>query len=469
MRAGRFLPTMLPCGSDKAGAHSVEAKPGPTPGMVTTFIKSQSNLDLCLARREVRKVSTEILFFTNNIINKTMSNELTIIKSENVNMIIADTPKVYNENVLSNDKCNAFGKSLLNQIAQQGMNDELDQQAAAFIEKARKTVKKMNEKRSPLTKLFDNIRTEFTSLENDIDPTKTGTVAYKLQQQRNTYAAAKRAEEERRRAEMLRQQQMAQARQQYRLDCEEAIRRAANEIAADVLNKIKAIYNATTLDNYSESYDKLKKLVAQINLANLRPVVPFNAMLGKGECTHIWGDVQNSCIGDIAEQIAEQIVSFRQEYLDRMPSRRQQLEAMAKANAEEAERIRREMAERDAAEKARQAQEQAEREQRERAAAEMRRATTEVGNLFDQQATAEVATYQPKTSVKKKITVLNPEGFAEVISMWWSKEGRTLSVEDLTKVCKKMLTFCEKLANDKTNPQFIQSEHVCYEDVVKAK
>ena len=100
-----------------------------------------------------------------------MSNELTIIKSENVNMIIADTPKVYNENVLSNDKCNAFGKSLLNQIAQQGMNDELDQQAAAFIEKARKTVKKMNEKRSPLSKLFDKIRTECTSLENDIDPT----------------------------------------------------------------------------------------------------------------------------------------------------------------------------------------------------------------------------------------------------------------------------------------------------------
>lgn len=397
------------------------------------------------------------------------NNQLTIIKSENVNMIIADTPKVYNENVTSTDKCNAAGNALLRQITEQGMTDELDQQAATFIEKSRKTVKKMNERRSPLTKLFDNIRAEFTSLENDIDPAKAGTVAYKLQQQRNTYAAAKRAEEERRRAEALRQQQIAQALKQYRLDCEEVIRRAANETAADVINKIKAIYNATTLDNYSESYDKLKNFVAQVSLEDVRPVVPFNAMLGKDECTHIWGDVQNSCAGDIAEQIAEQIASFRQEYLDRMPSRRQQLEAMAKANAEEAERIRREMAEREAAEQARRAQEQAVREQQERAAAEMRRAAAEVGNLFDQQATAEVATYQPKTSVKKKITVLNPEGFAEVISMWWSNEGRTLSVEDLTKACKKMLTFCEKLANDKTNPQLIKSEHICYEDVVKAK
>lgn len=398
-----------------------------------------------------------------------MSNELTIIKSENVNMIIADTPKVYNENVLSNDKCNAFGKSLLNQIAQQGMNDELDQQAAAFIEKARKTVKKMNEKRSPLTKLFDNIRTEFTSLENDIDPTKTGTVAYKLQQQRNTYAAAKRAEEERRRAEMLRQQQIAQARQKYAIDCEEVISRKANDFVQGKCFKLRQLFESTTLDNYSEVYNQLKSYVVEINLSEFDVFMPYSTMFPQAEQKAMWDDAIKSSTENLVARLANEVERIRQDLLDMMPSRRQQLEAAAKASAEEAERIRREMAERDAAEKARQAQEQAEREQRERAAAEMRRATTEVGNLFDQQATAEVVTYQPKTSVKKKITVLNPEGFADILSMWWSNEGCHLSVEDLNKTCKKMLTYCEKLANDKTNPQFIQSEHVCYEDVVKAK
>lgn len=49
---------------------------------------------------------------------------------------------------------------------------ELDKEAALFIEKARKTVKKMNEKRSPVTKLFDDIRREFTVIENAIDPPK---------------------------------------------------------------------------------------------------------------------------------------------------------------------------------------------------------------------------------------------------------------------------------------------------------
>lgn len=399
-----------------------------------------------------------------------MSNELAIIKSENVNMIIADTPKVYNENVLSNDKCNAFGKSLLNQIAQQGMNDELDQQAAAFIEKARKTVKKMNEKRSPLTKLFDNIRTEFTSLENDIDPTKTGTVAYKLQQQRNTYAAAKRAEEERRRAEILRQQQIAQARQKYAIDCEDTLACRIKDFALQKGAKLRSLYESTTLDNYSEVYNQLKGVLL-VDLSELNVSVPyfFSSHLTKDEQEVIWNRVLKEVGPTISQRVTDELNQQRQDLLDMMPSRRQQLEAAAKASAEEAERIRREMAERDAAEKARQAQEQAEREQRERAAAEMRRATTEVGNLFDQQATAEVVTYQPKTSVKKKITVLNPEGFADILSMWWSNEGCHLSVEDLNKTCKKMLTYCEKLANDKTNPQFIQSEHVCYEDVVKAK
>ncbi len=397
-----------------------------------------------------------------------MSNkQLTIIKSENVNMIIADTPKVYNENVLSNDKCNAFGKALLRQITEQGMTDELDQQAATFIEKARKTVKKMNDKRSPLTKLFDKIRTEFTSLENDIDPAKSGTVAFKLQVCRNTYAAAKRAEEERRRAELQRQQQLIQARQQYRIDCEDAITRKANDLAQAMADELRKIYESTTLDNYSGNYNHLKSVVVDVCLDETQ--VPRTLLLSQEEQQAIRREAFAQMEPSLVQRITSEVERQRQELLDMIPSRKQQLEAAAKASAEEAERIRREMAERDAAEKARQAQEQAEREQRERAAAEMRRATTEVGNLFDQQATAEVVTYQPKTSVKKKITVLNPEGFADILSMWWSNEGCHLSVEDLNKTCKKMLTYCEKLANDKTNPQFIQSEHVCYEDVVKAK
>ena len=136
-----------------------------------------------------------------------MSQELVIVKQENIQTIVSAAPQSYQDNKISREKCIEAGQAILAAIQAQGMTDELDQQAAQFIEKARKTVKKMNERRSPVTKLFDDIRKEFTAMENAIDPLKADTIPYQLQQLRNQFAAKKRAEEEeRRRREYERQQ-----------------------------------------------------------------------------------------------------------------------------------------------------------------------------------------------------------------------------------------------------------------------
>ena len=90
-----------------------------------------------------------------------------------------------------------------------------------------------------------------------------------------------------------------------------------------------------------------------------------------------------------------------------------------------------------------------------------------MGSLFDV-ASAGVQAYQPKTSVKKKLTPLSSEAFLPIISMWWTQEGVNLSVEELTKMFKKQITFCEKQAN-LTEPIFIKSEHIRYDEEVKAK
>ena len=136
-----------------------------------------------------------------------MSNEIAIIKRENVELIVSNAPTAYNENQVSHQRCLDAGNQLLDTIHQQGMNDQLDQQAALFIEKARKTVSKMNDKRAPVTKLFDEIRRQFTTMENEVDPSKKDSVPYQLQQLRNEFAAKKRAEEERRRRAAIIEQQ----------------------------------------------------------------------------------------------------------------------------------------------------------------------------------------------------------------------------------------------------------------------
>ncbi len=67
-----------------------------------------------------------------------------------------------------------MAKNLLAEIQQHGMSDELDKRCAEFIFQSKRTITKMNERRAPLPKLFDQITFEFTGMENSIDPSKKG-------------------------------------------------------------------------------------------------------------------------------------------------------------------------------------------------------------------------------------------------------------------------------------------------------
>lgn len=400
-----------------------------------------------------------------------MANELTIIKSENIQAIVQETPHNHQLNVQSRDKCVSFGQRLLAQIQQHGMTDELDQQAANYIDAARKTVKKMNERRAPLTKLFDQIRTEFTGLENEIDPSKAGTLPNQLQQLRNQYAARKREEEERRRREEMARQQHEAALAQYRNDLENDWRSQLADAIQYQCNDMNRLFASVNLDNYEIVKEQFRTW--KVEMPNFASNVMPPYIINNAEASAIYCEVWNNIEKGMREQYTAELTKYRDSFIDRMPSKKQELERAAQASAEEAERIRREMEERDRAEAVRQEAERKAQEQRDREAAEMRKKQAEMGSLFDQQATATmqpvVEGYKPKTSVKQKLVPLTPEAFAEIFNFWWVNEGQHLSIEDLTKLFKKQITYCEKRANDKTNPVTIKSELISYEDDVRAK
>lgn len=400
-----------------------------------------------------------------------MANELTIIKSENIQTIVQMTPENHQLNVQSHDNCITYGQRLLAQIQQQGMTDELDQAAAKYIDAARKTVTKMYDRRSPLTKLFDEIRKEFTRLEGDIDPTKAGTLPNQLQQLRNKYAAQKREEEERRRREEMMRQQIEQAITQFRADLENDWRYQLGTHIQQQCNDMSRLLASTTLDNYIIVEEQFKKWDMTFPKFKLNVTKPF--LIPEPAQNEIMTDVWNTLKPGFTQQYAEELAKYRDSCLDRLPSKKQELERAAQASAEEADRIRREMEERDRAEAARQEAERKEAERKQREAAEIKKQQAEMGSLFDQQAVASttpvVEGYKPKTSVKQKLVPLAPEAFTEIFAMWWSGEGCKMTVEELTKVFKKQITYCEKLANSKTNPVLIKSELISYEDDVRAK
>ena len=397
------------------------------------------------------------------------NNELAIMRPENMKEIMMAAPQSYELNRQSRDNCVNFGQNILHTIQQQGMNDDLDRQAATFIEKARRTVKAMNERRSPVTKLFDQVRTAFTVIENEIDPAKSGTIGYRLQQLRNQYAAKKRAEEEKRQREEMARRQAEEAARKFRMDVEDDFKRKFQDYVNTTLNQITQIDNDVTLENYDVSLLALRNIKAEADKGlsaewmgglhtSLRIPLGVKVADVENELKHmLYKQFNDRYVAEVGDTINYTI--------DRLPSKKANLERMAKANAEEAARIKAEMEARQKAEAERMEKERAAREAEEKRKAEMERGAAEISSLFNAQAT--MAGYQAKTKVTKKINLLNPEGIMPVIALWWSKEGCTLSVEELSKMFKKQITFCEKLANKEDI--FVNDESVEYVDEVKAK
>lgn len=397
-----------------------------------------------------------------------MSNE--IVKRENVELITSSAPQSFIENKASHDRCIDFGEKLLAQIDEQGMTDDLDQQAAQFITKAKNTVKMMNERRAPITKLFDEIRAQFTTLENEIDATKKDTIPYKLQVRRNEFAAKKREEAERQRQEELRRQQIEAARSKYRSDCEAEFRAMFDKAVNEGINSLNQLSASVTLDNYDTKFAEVKNFCCLLP-DNWETTLTFSVFLP----TNVPNEELKSILQEVLEQSKTkyrdwykfELESTRDSLLNTLPSKKVELEKLSVAAAEEAERIKANIAEREAQEAARAEEQRRAKAEEEKQATQMQQQAQDMGSLFDV-ASAGVQAYQPKTSVKKKLTPLSSEAFLPIISMWWTQEGVNLSVEELTKMFKKQITFCEKQAN-LTEPIFIKSEHIRYDEEVKAK
>lgn len=404
---------------------------------------------------------------SNEVIQPTTTALAIASSAENVGAIVRNTPESFRKNQLSHDNCLRACENLLVQIKEKGMTDELDKTAATYLERTRRTVKAMTELRSPVTKLFDQVRKEFTALENDIDPTKAGTVPYQLQQLRNIYAAKKREEEEAKRRAEEAKRQADMAREQYRNACEDDYRQKFNDLIVTRINKLTDLNSSVNLDNYKAVYDTVAGYAVELPADWCPPSsvrMPFN--LTSDESRNIRGDVMRRLIGQFAEQYRSEIGDYRQEILDKLPSKKSELERAAKASEEEAKRIAEEIKKRDAAELARKEAERVAREQEEAKKKEVQKAGAEAASLFDlSQATAQ--TYQPKTKVTKKIRILNPNGYMQVLMMWWAKEGSRMTDEELAKIFKKQISFCEKVANK--DGEFINDGSVVYVDDVKAQ
>lgn len=399
-----------------------------------------------------------------------MSNQaLTLFEPANVQTLAALAPKSYDENALSHSRCLEAGRALLDRINSEGMSDSLDAEIAKYIERARLTLRKMNSKRTPVTQLFDRIRRAYTSMEADVDPSKADSVPARLQSARNDFAKRKFEEEERRRREEMARQAKENALNRYRADVEEDYSKQFNALVNRAANDLAEMDKSVTLDNYADVKTDIESFpcrlqdnwfVAVISGA-LRP-----SELSAEECRAVQANVMAELANRFKEQFAFEVESVRDEILDRLPSKKIELERIAQASAEEAERIKARMEARQAEEAARKEAERIEAEKKKQMEAMLKAEKEEMDSLFGPPVLAQAAC-QPKMQVKQKVVIESAEDVMAVVAFWWSHEGCRKSVEDLKKEFKKQINFANSAANAKANPVFISN--LRYAEEVKAK
>lgn len=396
------------------------------------------------------------------------------IKPEEVSNIIQTTPAILQRNELSVSGCNKAGTALLDTIeGSQGINsDELDTAVAEYINKVKITTTNMNERRKPITQMLTAISKMFTSMENQIDIKVAGTIPYRLQEARNKYAAKKLAEQKKREEEARRIQMAENEKASYRADITLLLDNTYSNYIERHINTLAGMFSRITLATYNDISRQIKEANTSFVWADFASNVSDKIVtyyMDADTRKYIKNEVAAAKKKEFTERYTFELEDLKQSIIDRLPSRRkelEELEELSRTNAIAAAEAENKRKQQEEEERVRKAQERKKREEEAKAKADADKAAAEVQAAFDF-SSASVPDTPANAKVSKKIKVTNPKGYMLLYQMWFTKEGVNMTNDELDKVHKKMITFCEKMANK--DGETIQSPFIQYVDDVKAK
>lgn len=397
-----------------------------------------------------------------------------LIKVEEFNQIMQSAPATLQRNQASVSACNQTGQALLDTIEAEGgiSSDELDATVSKYLEKTKITVENMNKRRKPLTQLLATVSKSFTSLESAIDIKSVTTIPYKLQQARNKYAAKKLEEQKKREEEARRIQLVENEKAQYKADITLLLDTTYANYVSRHIKALSGMYDHATLASYNDVCRQIKEANVTFNWTDFANNVKdtFQTFyMDSATRTGIKNELASIKNVEYTKRYSFELEDLKQSLIDRLPSLRKQLEEqeeLRRTNAEEAARQEEIRKQKQQEQLRKQEEERKRKEEEAKAKAEADKAAAEVQAAFDFSA-ASMPSTPTKAKVKKKIQITNPQGFLQIYQMWFTREGINMSMEDLEKVHKKMLTYCEKVMNK--DGEEIKSVFVKYIDDVTAK
>lgn len=398
-----------------------------------------------------------------------MSTEL--IKVEEFTSLMKSAHDALGKNQKSIANCNSAGQAILDTIQGEGMTDELDAKAAEYLKKVNVTITNMKSRRAPVTQLFDRIRSIFTTDEKAIDPKDKSTIPGKIAAERDRYAALKREEERRKQQEMQRQANIEKEKGTYRLAIEQAINTHMSSYFAEQQKNLSHIWESITLATFELKEKSIR------GWSTLYPREHFDTFnqdittyyLDAQTKANIKAEILSNKYSAFSQQYKFDMEDLRQSFIDRLSSKKQELieeEELRKKDAEAAAKAEAERKQREEEERKQRELEIQQKEHEQQQKAESSIQSAQMNSLFAT-AAASVTTRTSKAKVTERIKILHPAGFLEIYQMWWINEGQNLTIEELEKIHKKMISFCEKKANSNDEMK-IKSKYIRYEEEVKA-
>lgn len=405
-----------------------------------------------------------------------MSTENTaLMQFQELPAIAADAPAILAKNTDWMNKGIAKGQGLLDTIEAEGMSPELDEACNEYLAQIAGARTKMNERRSPITKMLTAISKEFTRLENALDKTDASTIPYKIQAARNELARTIAQEQQRKLQEQHTKQLADQERIDLKIKVQLKVREKYNEILFNFKKKYNEVFNTMNLDNvelikaelskiptaYPE--EKFKEIGCTVTAVYLKrdqlEMAVYNAR----------AELYMECAADFKKNMEE----LQHYLLDQIPARKNELEEIElaqKSDKKLADQMKKDAELRQQEEAIRLAKENQQKEQMAMASANTAALVGKAELEFDKEV-AQAEIFNENTQVVKHsyvIQVHTMTGAMMLTNLWFKEFGKKMTVEKwLTKKPESMKKDLETLAFN-GGERLMDSAHLTYESDVKA-
>lgn len=364
-------------------------------------------------------------------------------------------------------KAETAGKRILDLINENGgkLNPEIDKLCNDYIAKCNTRKGEMESARKPITQIMDEVKKLFIAQEKKIDAKDSNSIASILQTKRNEYAKQVAEEERKRREEAEKRAQKEREAVQLRTDAQSNLDKYFGDYLFLQKQKLSQLFNNITLEDFAKQSEALKNFSEDYPVAHYEA---FNSGLfarhhTKEEISSIVAQVCSDKFKGFSASYQSDMQEMKRGLIDRLPSLKEEMENMAKADAENKKRLEEERKRREQEEEERLRRERAEKEEEDRKKAEAAKAEGETMVMFNQEAEVASTDAKPETREAYEITVTHPVGYMQIFQFWFEHEGKTLPNDKIEKKSiAQMKSFCEKKALK--DSVFIESAHVEYKE-----